>query len=75
MQDIYEPFRDAIKGKSRASTLVVPRENNCRVSAHRLVMPGDKIIIVAYASFDEAEAKIFKPRVVLVDRENRMLPG
>ncbi|WGR90690.1 aspartate 1-decarboxylase (plasmid) [Bradyrhizobium sp. ISRA443] len=44
-------------------------------AAARLAMPGDKIIIVAYASFDEAEAKTFRPRVVLVDRENRILTG
>ncbi|MCP3460731.1 aspartate 1-decarboxylase [Bradyrhizobium sp. CCGUVB23] len=43
-------------------------------AAARLAMPGDKIIIVAYASFDEAEAKTFRPRVVLVDRENRISP-
>ncbi|MDA9522331.1 aspartate decarboxylase [Bradyrhizobium sp. CCBAU 11434] len=42
-------------------------------AAARLAMPGDKIIIVAYASFDEAEAKIFKPRIVRVDGENRIL--
>lgn len=42
-------------------------------AAARLAMPGDKVIIVAYASFDEAEAKLFTPRVVLVDRENRIL--
>ncbi|WP_407114582.1 aspartate 1-decarboxylase [Bradyrhizobium sp. LMG 9283] len=41
----------------------------------RMAMPGDKIIIAAYALFDEAEAKTFKPRVVLVDRENRVLSG
>lgn len=44
-------------------------------AAARLAMPGDKVIIVAYASFDEAEAKTFRPRVVRVDRENRILPG
>jgi aspartate 1-decarboxylase len=44
-------------------------------AAARLAMTGDKIIIVAYAAFDEAEAKVFRPRVVLVDRENRILPG
>lgn len=43
--------------------------------AARLAMPGDKITIVAYVSFDEAEAKGFRPRVVLVDRENRALPS
>ncbi|NOJ41396.1 aspartate 1-decarboxylase [Bradyrhizobium australiense] len=44
-------------------------------AAARIAMPGEKIIIVAYASFDEAEAKIFRPRVVVVDQENRILPG
>ena len=44
-------------------------------AAARLAMTGDKVIIVAYASFDEAEANAFRPRVVLVDRENRILPG
>lgn len=42
-------------------------------AAARLAMPGDKIIIVAYACFDEAEARLFTPRVVLVDRDNRIL--
>ncbi|GLR91662.1 hypothetical protein GCM10007857_83800 [Bradyrhizobium iriomotense] len=44
-------------------------------AAARLAMPGDKIIIAAYALFDEAEAKAFKPRVVRVGRENRILSG
>ncbi|WP_377827989.1 aspartate 1-decarboxylase [Bradyrhizobium lupini] len=43
-------------------------------AAARLAMPGDKINIVAYASFDEEDARIFRPRIVLVDRENRILP-
>ncbi|WP_027556096.1 aspartate 1-decarboxylase [Bradyrhizobium sp. Cp5.3] len=41
-------------------------------AAARLGMPGDKISIVAYASFDEEEATTFKPRIVLVDRDNRV---
>ncbi len=44
-------------------------------AAARLAMTGDKVIIVAYASFEEAEAKVFRPRVVLVDRQNRILPS
>jgi aspartate 1-decarboxylase len=42
-------------------------------AAARLAMMGDKVIIVAYASFDEAEARQFQPRVVLVDEKNRKL--
>lgn len=44
-------------------------------AAARLAMTGDKVIIVAYASFEEAEARTFRPRVVLVDRDNRILPA
>ena len=44
-------------------------------AAARLAMIGDKVIIVAYASCEKAEARAFRPRVVLVDEENRILPG
>jgi aspartate 1-decarboxylase len=44
-------------------------------AAARLAMIGDKVIIVAYASCEEVEARAFRPRVVLVDEENRILPG
>lgn len=44
-------------------------------AAARLAMTGDKVIIVAYASFDETEAKAFKPKVVLVDERNAPLAG
>jgi aspartate 1-decarboxylase len=40
-------------------------------AAARLVQKGDHIIIAAYAQMDEAEAKRFQPRVVLVDEQNR----
>lgn len=33
---------------------------------------GDKIIIMAWATMDEAEAKLFHPRVVLVDEKNQI---
>lgn len=65
---------------ARFATYVItaPRESGIiglNGAAARLAMPGDKIIIVAYAFLDEAEAKSFRPRVVLVDRENRILSG
>ncbi|MCK1403701.1 aspartate 1-decarboxylase [Bradyrhizobium sp. 4] len=43
-------------------------------AAVRLAMPGDRISIVACASVDEGEARIFRPRIVLVDRQNRIVP-
>ncbi|AJC91389.1 aspartate 1-decarboxylase [Campylobacter subantarcticus LMG 24377] len=39
-------------------------------AAARLVATGDKIIIMAYADFNEEEAKTFKPKVVFVDENN-----
>ncbi|MBO4225291.1 aspartate 1-decarboxylase [Bradyrhizobium neotropicale] len=44
-------------------------------AAARLAIPGDTVIIVAYASFSESEAAAFSPRVVLVDEQNRLLSG
>jgi aspartate 1-decarboxylase len=43
-------------------------------AAARLAPKGDLVIIVAYARMDEAEAKSFTPRVLLVDGQNRPLP-
>ena len=42
-------------------------------AAARLAQTGDLVIIIAYARMDEAEAKDFAPRVVLVDAANRPL--
>lgn len=40
-------------------------------AAARLVHPGDKIIIITYADFDEAELLTYQPRVVHVDGHNQ----
>ncbi|MET4359088.1 aspartate 1-decarboxylase [Bradyrhizobium sp. RT9b] len=68
-----------IETGARFATYVIeaPRDSaiiGLNGAAARLAMPGDKVIIVAYASFEESDAKIFKPRVVLVDKQNRILP-
>jgi len=39
-------------------------------AAARKVHPGDKIIIVAYASYEEQELEGYAPTVVLVDENN-----
>jgi aspartate 1-decarboxylase len=43
-------------------------------AAARLAQKGDLVIIIAYARMEEAEAKSFQPRVVLVDAANRPQP-
>src|SRR6202046_4554165 len=40
-------------------------------AAARLAQKGDLVIIIAYARMEEAQAKSFQPRVVLVDAANR----
>ena len=42
-------------------------------AAARLAQKGDLVIIVAYARMEEAEAKSFSPRILLVDGSNRPL--
>ena len=42
-------------------------------AAARKVHPGDKIIIIAYASMDVEEAKNFKPAVLILDDENNIV--
>ncbi len=39
-------------------------------AAARLVYKGDLVIIIAYASMDEKDAKGFKPKVVVVNEKN-----
>jgi len=43
-------------------------------AAARLVQPGDKVIIISYAQYDDAELEDFQPRIVLVDEANRIQP-
>ena len=40
-------------------------------AAARLAQKGDLVIIVAYARMEEAEARGFSPRVLLVDSNNK----
>ncbi len=41
-------------------------------AAARLVQVGDKVIIIAYAMMDEAEAKTVKPNVLVLDEQNKI---
>ena len=40
-------------------------------AAARLVHPGDKVIIITYADYEDAELEAFQPIVVHVDEQNR----
>jgi aspartate 1-decarboxylase len=42
-------------------------------AAARLVHTGDRVIVVSYAGYDEAELDSYEPMVVHVDAENRIV--
>lgn len=41
-------------------------------AAARCVSKGDKVIIMAYGSYEEQEARRHKPSVIFVDEENKI---
>ncbi|WP_037602186.1 aspartate 1-decarboxylase [Streptacidiphilus rugosus] len=41
-------------------------------AAARLVHPGDLVILIAYGQMEDAEARAYTPRIVFVDRDNRI---
>lgn len=42
-------------------------------AAARMVQPGDKVIIIAYAMMTEDEADRFVPKVVMLDGDNKIV--
>jgi aspartate 1-decarboxylase len=42
-------------------------------AAAHLNKPGDLVILATFAELEEPEAREFKPKVVLVDRQNRIV--
>ena len=61
---------------ARLETYVIPGPKGSGViclngAAARCAQPGDTVIIMAYAWMDEAEARSWKPTVVMVDGKNR----
>ncbi|MEO5679086.1 MAG: aspartate 1-decarboxylase [Acidimicrobiales bacterium] len=53
--------------------LGVPGGGECCLNgaAARLVHRGDKVIVITYADYDDAELEAYEPRVVHVDQANR----
>jgi aspartate 1-decarboxylase len=42
-------------------------------AAAHLVHPGDLVILISYAQLDDATARTYRPRVVHVDADNRVI--
>ena len=67
-----------INNGERFSTYVIKGKRGSREiclngAAARKVHPGDKIIIIAYASMGLEEAKEFKPAVIILDDNNNIV--
>lgn len=63
---------------SRLTTYAIEGERGTGIvcingAAARLVSPGDTIIIIAYATMDDDEARAFEPQVVFVDGDNKIV--
>jgi aspartate 1-decarboxylase len=43
-------------------------------AAARLVAPGDKVIVITYSAYDEAELERYQPQIVHVDERNEPIP-
>lgn len=66
-----------INNGSRVETYVMEAEPNSGIiclngAAARWGQTGDLVIIIAYELVDEEKVKNYKPRIVLVDENNRM---
>ncbi|RZU76670.1 L-aspartate 1-decarboxylase [Micromonospora kangleipakensis] len=67
-----------IDNGARLSTYVIEGPRNSGVigingAAARLISPGDLVILIAYALVEESGARDFKPSVVFVDAENKVV--
>ena len=70
--DIYD-----ISNGERFSTYVIPGQRGSGIfclngAAARKVAPGDLIIVASYAMVDESEAANWKPKKVLLDKDNHI---
>ncbi|MGI6718537.1 MAG: aspartate 1-decarboxylase [Bacteroidales bacterium] len=66
-----------VNNGERFETYVIEGEKNSGViclngAAARLVVPGDKVIIMAYAQMELEEAINFKPTILILDENNKI---
>jgi len=66
-----------VNNGARFETYVIPGERGrgeicLNGAAARLVHPGDKVIVISYGQYDEAEMERYRPRFIFVDEQNRI---
>lgn len=64
-----------VNNGARFETYVIPGEPGAgeiclNGAAARLAHPGDKVIIISYGSYDEAELETYRPQFIFVDEHN-----
>ena len=42
-------------------------------AAAHLIQPGDLVILIAYATLEDAKARTYQPRIVFVDADNKQI--
>ena len=76
------PFEEVqvadVNNGARFSTYVIPGPRGSGVvqlngAAARMGLPGDLVIVLSFAAYDESEVQQHQPRVVLVDQQNHVL--
>ena len=66
-----------VNNGARFETYVIPGEPGkgeicLNGAAARMVHPGDKVIVISYAQYDEAEMESYRPVFIFVDEQNRI---
>ena len=66
-----------INNGARMETYVIEGEPDSGIiclngAAARWAVPGDKVIIIAYCLVDDAQARSWKPKIVLLDENNKI---
>ncbi|BCJ65987.1 aspartate 1-decarboxylase [Polymorphospora rubra] len=67
-----------ITNGARLETYTIPGPRGTGVigingAAARLVQPGDLVILISYAQLDDATARSYRPRIVHVDADNKII--
>ena len=67
-----------VNNGSRLETYVIEGERNSGTiqlngAAARLGAPGDHMIVISYADYEESELENFTPKLVFVDEKNRIV--
>ncbi len=66
-----------INNGARMETYVIEGEPGSGIiclngAAARWAVPGDKVIIISYCLIDDAQARSWKPKIVLLDEKNKI---